>query len=197
MTDAAARLGSLAAFSTRLAETDGFEEVVDAALDAIVELFGHRHVLLLLHEPVGGRLVTFASRGYDTLGIGSEVLLGHGVIGTAAAGRKSMRIGNLQRMLHYLRTVQRAAGPDVPGAEIHLPGLVDARSQLAAPLVVRRALLGIIAVESTEAMTYDEVDEQVLEVAAGLVAAMLDLERRDVVDEPDDPPVEAPRAAPR
>ena len=166
-------LAALAAFGARLAGVCDVEEILDTALDATVELLGHPHVLLLLHDPATDRLVTVASRGYDTAGVGSEVLIGQGVIGTAAAGRRPMRIGNLQRMLAYARAAQQRPAPWIPGAEAPLPGLRNARSQLAAPMVVAGNLVGALAVESERAMRYDQNDEHVLTVAAQLVAALL------------------------
>ena len=56
-----------------------------AALSGIADLFGYDHSLLLLRDEDGGRLYTIASHGYDTEGIGSEVRVGEGVIGMAAA----------------------------------------------------------------------------------------------------------------
>ena len=173
MTTPADGLTALAAVGARLAASHGLEAVVDAALDAVVDVLHHPHALLLLHDAPADRLVTYASRGYATEGVGSEVSLGYGVIGTAAAGRRPMRIGNLQRMLAYVRTAQRRPAPWIPGAEEALPGLATPRSQLAAPMVVGGALIGVLAVESEEALRYDETDEHVLALTAQLVGALL------------------------
>ena len=172
MTTPQPRLAALADLCRRVAVATGLEEVVDVVLLGMEELLGHGHSLLLVHEVETDRLVTLASRGYESGGIGSEVVLGEGVIGMAAVRRRPMRIGNLQRMLAYARTVQRAAA--APGSEIRLPGLLEARSQLAAPMVAGDALIGVLAVESEEALAFDDVDEQVLTVIAQLLASMLD-----------------------
>ena len=178
------RLGALCELGARVAGATGLEDVADAALVGLDELLGYRHSLLLVHQVETDRLVTFASRGYATGGIGSEVALGEGVIGMAAERRRPMRIGNLQRMLAYARTVQRAAdsygGP--PGSDICLPGLSYARSQLAAPMVARGALVGVVAVESEQALAFDTIDEQILTVVAQLVGAALDLEHVAAAD---------------
>src|SRR3954447_19463569 len=93
----------------------------------------------------------------------------------AAARQRSMRIGNLQRMLSYARTVQRTATGDSAGSpEIRLPGLPDAGSQMAAPLIAGAVLLGVFAVESRAELAYDEHDENVFAVAARLVASALE-----------------------
>ena len=105
MGDAAQRvsaaLASLDAYSDRLARATDLEGVIDAALIGIDALCGAPTSLLLIHQPEVGRLVTLASRGYEAAGTGSEVQLGEGVIGMAAARQQTTRIGNLQRMLSY------------------------------------------------------------------------------------------------
>lgn len=162
----------------RLADTSGLEAVIDTSLDSIDELLGHGNSLLLVYHPELDRLVTLASHGYDSAGVGSEVALGEGVIGMAAARRQSMRIGNLQRMLSYVRTVQRTSTSNGVGRhDIRLPGLPDPWSQMAAPLIARGALLGVLAVESRAQLAYDQQDESVFAVAAHLVAAALEREQ--------------------
>ena len=189
MTDAAQRpttaLAALDTYSDRLSRAIDLEHVVDAALAGIGDLFPASKALLLVHEPELGKLVTLASHGYEASGTGSEVALGEGVIGLAAARQQTTRIANLQRMLSYARSVHRTTGeaPD----EIRLPGLPDARSQLAAPMVSRGVLIGVLAIESNVAIAYDELDERVLTVAARLVAAAFDREQMALSDH--EPPI--------
>lgn len=191
MGDAAQRvpvaLAALDAYSDRLAGAGDLEAVIDAALVGIDELCGSPTSLLLVNQPEIGRLVTLASRGYATSGTGSEVVVGEGVIGMAAARQQTMRIGNLQRMLSYARSAQRSTG-DGPVDEIRLPGLADARSQIAAPMISRGALIGVLAVESNVASSFDDTHQALLTIAARMVAAAFDREqmaRSD--DEPSGP----------
>jgi adenylate cyclase len=175
-----ARLHALADIGAALGEASGLETVVDTALEALDTRVGFSHVLLMVHHRDTDRLTTIASRGYDASGIGSEVRVGEGVIGTAAATRRPMRIGNLQRMLAYVRTVQKGrADDDGTEARIRLPGLAAARSQIAAPMIADGVLIGVIAVESEQAVAFDDADELVLAVAAQLVAGAL--ERAEIV----------------
>ena len=176
-------LGELGA---RISAATSFEEVVDATLLGLDELFGYRHSMLLVHQPESDRLVTLAARGYAGGGVGSEVALGTGVIGMAAANRRPMRIGNLQRMILYARTVQRSVddgGPTSP--EIRLPGLPQARSQLAAPMIARGALIGVVVVESETALAFEDSDEQALAVVAHLAGGALDREQAAATSEAD------------
>jgi putative methionine-R-sulfoxide reductase with GAF domain len=176
-------LAALVAYGDRLAGRSTLEEVFDAALGGLEELCGCRHSLLLVHQPELGRLITVASRGYEVGGAGAEVPLGQGVIGMAGDRRTTMRIGNLQRMLWYARS---ARGPNSDDSQRHddigLPGLADARSQLAAPMLARGVLVGVLAVESSDALAYDEFDEQALTIAAHLVAAAIEREHLAVAD---------------
>jgi adenylate cyclase len=199
MTDAqrpSTALAALDAYSDRLSRATDLERVVDAALAGIGDLFPASNALLLVHEPEFGKLVTLASHGYEASGTGSEVALGEGVIGLAAARRKTTRIANLQRMLSYARSVSRTTGGE-SADEIRLPGLSDARSQLAAPMISRDVLIGVLAIETNVAIAYDELDERTLTVAARLVAAAFDREQMALSDhEPPaavaTPPAEAP-----
>lgn len=174
---AAADLALVVTLGDRLARASSLEEVIDAALVGVDELLGHRNSLLLVFQPDLDRLVTLASRGYEAGGVGSEVELEQGVIGMVGARRRPMRIGNLQRMLSYARASREPTADTSPVAEIRLPGLADARSQLAAPMIARGALVGVLAVESLDAIAYDERDEQLLTIAAHLAAAALEREQ--------------------
>jgi len=178
------RLGALCQLGGRIAAATSLEELVDVTLMGLDELLGHSHSLLLVNHLEADRLVTIASNGYGTGGIGSEVVLGEGVIGMAGKQRSSMRVGNLQRMLAYARSVQRASTGKNAGAEseIRLPGLADARSQAAAPMIARGALVGVLAIESDVALAFDDIDEQILVVVAQLAAAALDREELVAAD---------------
>ena len=119
----------LAELSARLSRCPDLDTLVGAALDGLAALFGYEHSLLLLLDEDGTRLYTIASHGYPVAGIGSEVRVGEGVIGMAAARVEPMRVGNLGSMLAYTRTQRRAHeqhGGEAPGTEIPLPGLATA-----------------------------------------------------------------------
>ena len=109
---------------------------------------------MLLRDEDGSRLYTIASHGYDTEGIGSEIQVGEGIIGMAAARAEPMRIGNLGKMLAYARSIRRAyeeSGVEAPGHEIPLPGLAEAQSQVAVPAIVLGQLVGVLVIESRAA----------------------------------------------
>jgi adenylate cyclase len=191
-------LRPVAGLGATVAAATSLEGVIDATLLGLEELFGHRHSILLVHQEEADRLVTLASRGYDDVGIGSEVRLGDGVIGAVAARRRPMRITNLQRMLSYARSAQRASvdGSGAPEVTIDLPGLRDAKSQLAVPLLARGLLVGVLAVESRAALAFDERDELALAAVGHLVAAALEREQASPTEPGPETDPPAPPAAP-
>ena len=79
-----AALTALAEFGAALTEVSGLETVIDTALTSFDTVLGFEHVLLMIREPESDVLTTIASRGYDVVGIGSEVVIGQGVIGKVA-----------------------------------------------------------------------------------------------------------------
>ena len=170
----------LAELSARLSRCPDLDTLVGAALDGLAELFGHEHSLLLLLDEDGRRLYTIASHGYAVAGIGSEVRVGEGVIGMAAARVEPMRVGNLGSMLAYTRTQRRAHeqhGGEAPGTEIPLPGLAKAESQVAVPAMVLGQLVGVVAIESERRLAFDDDDEATLAVVASLVASAVEIDR--------------------
>jgi hypothetical protein len=152
--------------------------LLDAVLEILDDVLGFTHAMMLLVDETGDRLYAIASRGYSESGVGAEVRVGDGLIGTVAKTRKLIRIASLDRALRYGRAVRSSAAADI-GDEIPLPGLPDAESCVAIPLLAKSELIGVLAVESRKALAYGERDEAFLEVVAGQLAlALNDLVRR-------------------
>jgi GAF domain-containing protein len=145
------------------------EALLDSILGTLDEDLGFSHSMLLLADETRERLDAVASRGYEESGVGAEVRLGEGIIGTVAERRTLLRMTGLDRARRYARAVRstsEAAGSKI----IPLPGLPDAESQLAVPLLVKNELFGVLFVESSRQLAYQERDEAFLEVVAGHVA---------------------------
>jgi adenylate cyclase len=172
--------GSLAQLSARLGRCPDLDTLVAATVDGLAELFDYRHSLLLLLDEEGNRLYTIASRGYETEGIGSEIPVGEGVIGMAAARCTPIRLGNLGQMNKYARSVRRSyeeRGDIAPGHEIPMPGLFDAHSRVAVPAMALGQLMGVLVVESTDEVAFTAGDEALLSVVAALVGNAIEIER--------------------
>ena len=171
-------LAALAELADRLGRGEDLDHVLTVALDSLDDLFGFGHSMLLLSDETGSLLFTIASRGYEHAGIGSEVGVGEGVIGMAAAQSRVLRVNNLQRMLTYARRAMSEPRSDLEVLkEIPLPGLAAAHSQLAAPAMVLGQLVGVLVVESDELGAFSEADEQLLSVIAHMVASAIELDR--------------------
>ena len=159
-------LTALRRATQRLAGCGTLECLLETALDCLGDEFGIGHVMLLMHDEGRGRLYTLASRGYPESGIGSEIPVGAGVIGICARERTPIRIGFMTSEYAYGRTVRDsiAADGDADALEtaIPLPGLPDARSQLAVPVTAFDCLLGVLYVESVADLHFGYDDEDAL-----------------------------------
>jgi adenylate cyclase len=128
--------------------------------------------MVLLHEAARDRLAVAASRGYPQSGIGAEVAIGSGVIGVVAKRRKLMRMGGMGLQRDYLQAaaVQKTERPtDAPT----LPGLPDAASVVAIPLVSRDELIGVFYVESPKPALFDDRDLALIEAVASQAAVAI------------------------
>ncbi len=164
--------------SQRMARAKDLESLLATTLESLEEAFGFAHGMVLLPDETGQRLFAIASRGYGDGGIGAEVGIGEGLIGTVARERCVLRVAGVGSELRYGRairaSVHRAGGARSLSPEIPLPGLVDAQSQLALPLVVSDRLVGVIAVESRSPGMFEEWHEPYLEIIATQVALAIE-----------------------
>ncbi len=164
--------------SQRLARATDLESLLSTLLVTLQEAFGFEHSMVLLTDEAERRLYAIASLGYGEGGIGAEVGIGEGLIGTVARERCVLRVSGVGAELRYGRAiragVQRGGGGRALPPEIPLPGLVDAQSQLALPLVASDRLVGVIAVESRSPVAFEEWHEQYLEIIANQVALAIE-----------------------
>jgi predicted pyridoxine 5'-phosphate oxidase superfamily flavin-nucleotide-binding protein len=189
----------------RLSAAHDLAALIDALLDVLQDPIGIAHTMVLMYDPRGGRLYTVASRGYAESGVGAELRLGEGLIGTAAEAHIPIRISHATSEFGYGRAMREDAESHglTAGLEqrIPFPGLPESQSQIAVPILAGSRLLGVLFAESpaTGRFGYDEEDGfMVLASHVGAVAAQLE-------DEPVAPAVDdrtprqsspAPRGAP-
>ncbi|HEX4821220.1 MAG TPA: GAF domain-containing protein [Acidimicrobiales bacterium] len=172
----AAQLADLTARLSRCADLD---TLVSATVDGLAELFGYQHSVLLLLDEMGTKLYTIASRGYEEQGVGSEVVVGEGIIGMAAARGAPIRLGNLRQMVKYGQTVVRRSSADDPSAirDIPVPILPKVQSRVAVPALALGQLVGVLVVESEQLVAFDANDEALLTIVASVVANAIEAER--------------------
>ena len=164
--------------SQEITSTLDLDEVLGIVLRAMERVLGFEHSMILLKDLTADRLRLAASRGYEQGGVGAEVAFGEGIIGVVASRRKMMRVGNIGASVAYLKSVRarlEAAGEVTPGGTAAaLPGLPDAQSQLALPLLVKDRLVGVLVVESSRPTAFDELDEILLGIVGNQAATAID-----------------------
>jgi adenylate cyclase len=142
-----------------------------------------------------------SSHGYAQVAVGAEVALGEGLIGTVASEKKLLRVSGVSEELRYGRAIraglEHTSARRALRAEVPLPGLPDAQSQLAMPLVVGDRLVGVLAVESPQRLGFDDWDEAFLGVVANQVAVAIEHARLRDAQAAREPKSEAAPAAPR
>jgi adenylate cyclase len=153
--------------------------LLDTTLTSISAQFGIGHAMILMHDAPGQRLYTVASRGYSRSGVGSEIALGDGVIGVAAAERTPIRIGFMTPEYAYGRAQRAAAAAgglaDQLETEIPFPGLGSPASQMAVPIEAVGRLIGVLYVESERQLHFGYDHEDALATVAGQLGMAIEL----------------------
>jgi GAF domain-containing protein/pyridoxamine 5'-phosphate oxidase-like protein len=167
----------LEAFTERVGNCEGLDALLSTALEALNDLFGHRHSFVMFPDEEGTRLYTGASYGFDPSGVGSEVMVGEGMLGLSAGRRSVVRVTNLaldRLIARAVRSrVERRGEQDTLEKEIALPGLPDVKSQLVLPLLSRNKLLGVLCLQSAETGRFLEADERMMQIVARHLAASM------------------------
>ena len=167
----------LETFTERLGSCDSLDALLSTALQALADLFGHGHSFVMFPDEEGTRLYTGASHGFEPSGVGSEVVVGEGMLGLSAERRSVVRVTNLaldRRVARAVRSeIERHGHEGILEKEIALPGLPDVKSQLVLPLLSRNRLLGVLCLQSTETGRFLEADERVMQIVARHLAASM------------------------
>jgi adenylate cyclase len=197
--DAATAAAHLAELSARLGRAPDLDALVGSTVSALSELLGYPHSLLALRDEGEDGLYVIASHGYEQQGVGSELCIGEGPIGLAAQRCEPVRVGALKALAKYGRRVRRSfeEGGAEPARSIPLPSLPDGQSVVAVPAMALGQMVGVLAVESTEPVAFDDTDVQLLSVVATLLATALETDRaREQAAEVDQPAATTSAAPP-
>ena len=152
------------------------EPIYDMVLQTMDECFGFRHSIILLLEDAD-RLRVVASHGYEDPALGGTVAIGTGVIGMVAKRRRLMRVNHLRAQHAYFARIrsqmEEAGRAKELGEVVAVPGLEDADSQIAIPLVIKDKLIGVFSVESREPEPFSEHDETLVSIVASQAASAI------------------------
>ncbi len=170
-------LPELDSFTEWLSACDDLDSLLSAALEALSSLFGCPHSFVMFPDEDGKRLYTGASHGFEPSGVGSEVLIGEGMLGVAAKRRAAVRTTSMTREMILTRAVrsaiERHGKQTLFAKEIPLPGLANAQSQLVLPLVVGNRLQGVLCLQDQIPGRFLATDERVLQIAARHLAVAI------------------------
>ncbi|MBO9574389.1 MAG: GAF domain-containing protein [Sphingobium sp.] len=156
------------------------EGVIDSLLRSVEQVLGYGNALLLVHDSQRDCLITTGSIGYERSGLGSEVAKGEGLIGAAAASRQAIKVNDMSRVRRFGEAI--ATDADIlenATRTVPFPQLPLAMSQIAVPMMIRSALIGVLFVESAERMAFREEDEAALEILAAQAASALKASERE------------------
>ncbi len=160
--------------SSAINATLDLEEIDDIALRTMDELFEFHHAVILLVEPGTDMLRVVASRGYESQAIGGRVRIGTGVV---AQRKRMLHIGNLGQQRAYAaaqrrQMMQAGRGHEI-GDTLPVPGLPNAESQIAIPLLIRDELVGVFSIESPVPQSFDAHQQELVAIVANQIASAI------------------------
>lgn len=174
-------LGAVRAIVQPMSGSPDLDTLFDGTLAALESHLEVHHSMILMLDAPGQRLYTVASRGYPESGVGSEIALGCGLAGAAAEHRTPIRLPFAAAEYSYARAVKESTERASLGATfetvIPFPGLQQARSQIAVPIMAGQTLIGVLYAESPDDLRFDYLDEDALvSVATALALAIRSLQ---------------------
>jgi DNA-binding NtrC family response regulator len=163
--------------SADINSTLDLDEICDVALRTMDDLFEFHHANILLLEPDNKTLKVIASRGYENQAVGGRVQVGTGVIGMVAQKRLMMHVSNLGQQRAYAaaqrREMEKAGRQSQLRDTIPVPGLPNAESQIAIPLLIRDDLIGVFSIESPLPRSFGEHDRDLVSIIANQIASAI------------------------
>ncbi|MFC4100718.1 helix-turn-helix transcriptional regulator [Paenibacillus xanthanilyticus] len=162
--------------------TDSFWQLPDVLqfiLRSLDDAFSFKQSTILLVNEAGDTLHFQSAWGYPEGYYVNPVKLGHGFIGVTARSGEVLRIGSLRRNMMYMNAIRTESVPQ-PDAQA---GMIMQAARLGRPLpeslmvvpcIARTGVIGVIFVESQQAMAFDEIDQELLLMVAGQTARLIE-----------------------
>lgn len=149
-------LKALIDIGQELASTIELEELLNRILKISREVFHFENAIIRLFEADRGLLVTAASYGYAEEAIRPEIRVGQGVMGKVAQSGRPILVTDVATLPDYV------------------PGISNARSELAVPMLAREKVIGVFNVESPRPDAFREEDIVPLMTMAGQAAIAIE-----------------------
>lgn len=149
------QLNALYRISQLAAAHDRLDDTLRAILAVTEELVPQGQVAILLVDEAAGQLVLRAARGYAEDALGLRIPLGQGVTGRCAASGREVVVDDIE------------ADPD------YIPGVPNARSEIAVPLKVEGRVIGVLNAEASVPGAYQPDQARALSVVAHQAAAVI------------------------
>ena len=156
-TERADLLDFLLEVSTVTSETLDLDRLLANVAEIIKEVIAYDlFAILLFNERTRTLRMRYSIGHRDEVAKNLSIALGEGITGTAAATRRPVVVGDVRKDPRYLNAVDAV------------------RAELAAPMMVRGKLVGVIDLESTQVNAYSEEDVALLALIASRVAIAID-----------------------
>lgn len=139
-----------------LASITDLDRLLPQILQVAQDVFAFDNALIRLLDETSGLLVPAASYGYPEEAVHQQLRLGQGVMGEVAQTGQPLLVRDLGERANYI------------------PGIRNARCELAVPLIARDRVIGVFNVESTEADAFTREDIPPLMTLAGQAAIAID-----------------------
>ena len=160
-------LSIITEISALLVRTDSTKELLQQVLEGLKDYFGVHHAYMLLPlEEHSLRVV--AGIGAASEHLDSVVKMGVGIAGVAAQRKRTVSIGNMKVNRLYMKSLMTS---NPAQQKVDLPGLPDADSQMAIPLIVGDKVAVVLVAESREAVVFSKSDAAIFELIASQIAA--------------------------
>ncbi|TVZ26913.1 signal transduction histidine kinase [Gillisia sp. Hel_I_86] len=157
--------------AVELAKLSPLKEKLDNILELLDDNFNLKHTMLLFPAKKDTILRVFASRGFCDLGIGVEIPFNYGVVGTVASKKKKLRISRLSQYRKYANAFHKK---DKSASQtIKLPGLPNAESLVALPLIANNELVAVLSCESEDILFFHKSDEVFLMTLSQQIAVSI------------------------
>ena len=151
--------------------------IASSMLSLMNDFFGFKHSMILLVSENKKYLNVLETYGYKKRGIGAKVEFGVGVIGIVAEKKKLMRMANLGMQRSYMQAIReqvQITNKNKLHDKVELPGLKNAESQVAIPMLIDNELVGVFSVESEKMNIFDKSDEILIGILANQTASALE-----------------------